>query len=496
MKKSRFEKIGIQKENGSEYRLYVDRKTGKFYKINAETVLEVDNDEIKVMKLVDLLNTDLSLDARLKKSEKNLKKWEYRLVAFLLALSLLDMVEENRHRKQDEEYQEYLDSEEELVDKIDYLNTIMDKNESINGLLKEDILKYLTVYFKNNKYTSTFKIVTTNLKTKDFSSYDKVNVDFLKELLSFKNGGFLAKQLYDEVNNIEPDAIQAKIRDYLLFYPLNWMYALDGYDVVIYTGGERVILNLDVLNANSEEILSEVDAAICKAFEENFRIDYHDVDFEARLFSEEFDFLIKNTDQKYYYKIEDGTANDITDNVYFKKLTDFVYQNGEVIDYNNESDRILLYLYVESLRVGPVRHVFREPATFIYDSLRFADASFDLEEFLTNEKEISFLWNVVRYDDLKKFLEFKEFDYSMLQVMADIAYVDEALPLVQELNRCFKIEVEAGNMSEEQYLSFYQKVIEILMANNPNGYLKFIEVMDSDKSLDGYKFELIKTYQA
>ena len=50
--------------------VYVDRKTGKFYKINAETVLEVDNDEIKVMKLVDLLNTDLSLDARLKKSEK------------------------------------------------------------------------------------------------------------------------------------------------------------------------------------------------------------------------------------------------------------------------------------------------------------------------------------------------------------------------------------------------------------------------------------------
>ena len=113
-----------------------------------------------------------------------------------------------------------------------------------------------------------------------------------------------------------------------------------------------------------------------------------------------------------------------------------------------------------------------------------------LKNFITNEKEISFLWNVVRYDDLKKFLEFKEFDYSMLQVMADIAYVDEALPLVQELNRCFKIEVEAGNMSDEQYLSFYQKVIEILMANNPNGYLKFIEVMDSDKSLDGYKFEI------
>ena len=29
--------------------------------------------------------------------------------------------------------------------------------KSINGLLKEDILKYLTVYFKNNKYTSTFQ---------------------------------------------------------------------------------------------------------------------------------------------------------------------------------------------------------------------------------------------------------------------------------------------------------------------------------------------------
>ena len=144
---------------------------------------------------------------------------------------------------------------------------------------------------------------------------------------------------------------------------------------------------------------------------------------------------------------------------------------SEKLDYKNESDRKLVYFY----------------ATANLNELFLSDP---VDEILYGAFLSSYDGNYLNGPDLYSYLSNYEFDYRKLLSLSDLAYYSKALPLLQEVNFCLK--VNAGNLSEIEYLEFIKKVTSYLQEMNYDDFKIFWNANRENKSINGYKLDLKK----
>lgn len=180
----------------------------------------------------------------------------------------------------------------------------------------------------------------------------------------------------------------------------------------------------------------------------------------------------------YYKKEKSGKLVECTDEIYINKLSQFLIERDAPFDYYNKYDRILLYFYLDAIKRTNGYASIKDLSSFIYNTIKKDDLIFSG-------------WNSsFSYSDLINFLEYDFFSYNQLCEMWDFAFYSDAIGILQEFNLCLKIEVVEGNITPEEYDYFIEKV-KFILENSPELFEKFKEANVLNRSIDGFRLELV-----
>lgn len=457
---SRFKRSYDLKENGENFSVYMDKKTGKYYKINRDLVEEVSKRDVEIIE-----SARRVINAR--KSNRVLK---YALIYTSLLVgtsAVLAVVMDNpkmknflTKNKTDKKIEVTVSDEDyvllENMGRKSYLHQIVSENKTLNDKLIDEYIAVLSTVPMSDTYFITFSL---KLKNYNFSN-SRITIDELDELFDLNDYGFVANELYDYVHktgSYKKYQVTAN-----LFVNdddvLRRLFALEDLEDLIYEKvGSKVSIDDIADNIKVSEKILKIRGKYHCLWELKNNIFNKFVHFDMGVFKDNGD-----------------TYEDITDVYYRGEFIKKIYKDSE-FDYTNKEDRILLYFYVTA-QINSFNLVDfhpKEPADAIFDGLPYQ--------------------STVRLDkgDLYDYLSNKGFHYYKLDSFSTLAnYINEgSLGLLVELNLCFKEDMKDGYLYDEQYSRFLEQIEEIC---DPVDYQRFIKECNKNKPVDGFKLDLKK----
>ena len=169
----------------------------------------------------------------------------------------------------------------------------------------------------------------------------------------------------------------------------------------------------------------------------------------------------------------------MTQSVYMKKLTDLVYGNARFIDYQNQDDRFIVYLYANSLLFGEFFNMDIEIPALLYSGV------------IANKDNVGY--QVISQEELYSYLEDPAlYTYDNIHLLCQLAYYGEyGIYILQEANLCLLEDLKVGNITQAQYDMFIDAVLTIYSENYPELVDVFRDAALKNKSIDGFQIQLI-----
>lgn len=187
---SRFVSICDLKENGKSYRVYQDKQTKKYYKVNGDEVIEFcDRSIIKAKELKNKC-----------KVVKAIKASSFAIASALLisasSIVVANISEKTQEWIEDKKNKDYIELEK--IGSFNYLIAAVKENNSIDYQKIEKYLKILSQYDLNDEYVIRLGNL---LKNYQFGE-NVITREDLELLLGLEDHGFVANELYAYVNGI------------------------------------------------------------------------------------------------------------------------------------------------------------------------------------------------------------------------------------------------------------------------------------------------------
>ena len=452
--------------------IYKDKKRDCFVFIDKNGVMDIEEEkDILIIK-----KYERALDKKNQK-QKIIKIKTNIGIALLLALTSVVKYKTNEYFKEsNKEKIEYLQSNRGVEDNLLLLHRSMDKNKTLSLALQEELKQYIEIFAQ---YDSGMSIVhvASRIKYMDFSQAETINLQVLKKIFNFNNGEFIVKELYCTVNDLYGgrNSYENLIVNYLFFNKEELENVLCGKDLRLEIDGKKYLVCLENLRYYQQEVfdyLKNYQEEKLKECNSNKNLVIQTTIFSPMLRVFEFPYA------PFYYKKENDTLVDYTDEVYIHKLNDFIALNGTNFDYYNKDSRILLYMYIDALKnPNSILHN-QDMASFIYYRIKEQNYPFVAHNY------------VFSYIDLLNFFELGVIHYDRLEEGWDFVFDSEKIDLLQELNLCMKIEVTEGNIKKSDYDDFIVKVRQVL-SNYPEIYEQFQEANVLNDSVDGFHLGLV-----
>lgn len=376
--KIKYKAICTLKENSKEYTIHRNLDNNRFYKEIDGVYEKLSLEDGKFYKGIEKINDKIGHDKKVKIRKENIRKatrFTSNAAILLLASTLLctamyaSYVENTPKR-------DYKHSEKTENDIMDLFIKSMEKNSTSNAASINEMKKYLQVFIDECsnlglENDEVYINIAKQLRVMDFNNKDSLSYKDLCEIFDFRNGKFIAEQLYSYFEDVSLDCRYNKIANYLYFNETTKKSLLSGKKIEIIIDGKEYSLNLKDITKNDRELFDALDKYVSQI------VDTDSLDscvFCSNIFSsilEEYyhDFGIS----VYHERQEDGTLLNVSYREYYKKLAKLIYTEGEELDYSNKTDRELLYLYVEALRLNFGYQYEKEPTSFILDTFLSSD---------------------------------------------------------------------------------------------------------------------------
>ena len=463
-------------EKGKKSKIYHDtiEHSYKIIKDNEERKVE-DRTTILIIKNIEKYRDNVNRKMKIANIKFGIR---LSLFSFLIGISLYFGKNYIESKYADELI--YIHSNKEKEDNFLLLHHCIEKNQTISLPFKEDLQKYIYLFAQYNSDMSIVK-VATKIKSMDFSEEEQVTYSLLLKIFDFSNGDFIATQLYftinDKYNGSGLNSYENLITNYLFFNEEAKEKILCGNDLKLEIDGKKYLVVLDNNNSYPPEVYDYL-----LRYQEEKLNEMHlpkDYVLNSTIFSSIVKAYSINRHISFYYKKEkSGKLVECTDEIYINKLSQFLIERDAPFDYYNKYDRILLYFYLDAIKRTNGYASIKDLSSFIYNTIKKDDLIFSgwISSF--------------SYSDLINFLEYDFFSYNQLCEMWDFAFYSDAIGILQEFNLCLKIEVVEGNITPEEYDYFIEKV-KFILENSPELFEKFKEANVLNRSIDGFRLELV-----
>ena len=474
------------KEDGKNYIIYHDLDKGKMYKEHDGNYDELSLNELFFYTGIEKINDRLVTDRELKVAQAKVKKVSQGIVLAAVGLSILTIASSavyNNYQEK-EPVRIYKNSEKSDEDILELFKYAMGKNSTLRDEMAEEILRYLRVFVRECNSLGIdnddiyFKIVK-NLSSIDFSDKGSVYYSDLCNIFDFTNGDFIALELYVYLDEARASTHHELIAGLLFFNDEAKIRVLTGKKLNLELKGDKYKVNLNDLTKNTDKFYDLLREYLHETLEID---DESEVSIYSNIFNPILEEYGETSKISIFYEYHDDELQNVSYREYYKKLASLIYDEAAELDYSNKKDRELIYLYAEALRINFGEQWTEDPIRFILDSI-IANYNPLIEPAVSP-------YNLLRY------LNGKNLDISDLNYFWDLALMGkEAIPLIQELNKCFKAEVYAGNMSQDNYDEFINEVVEYIEYLYPDQLEKFKDANLYDKSIDGYQLKIIPSYE-
>lgn len=468
---SNYEFVCTIKSDDVDYRIFRKLDDGTYVKVYFDIVEELDETEKIAVKLSDYLKKQEK-----EKIVKARKKAAFRgLVGALVCSSGLS-IGAYLINKNYPNYVEYVFEKNDMWGAYSLFYDELYANETLSDINKEQIYEAIRPYFLEAGNSDKVISIALKLRNLDGSKFDGIIVEFLEDIFNFRNGKYIANELYNNyIGKYSDDARVNAVSAYLNMNPHLLIDVLNGKKVSFLIDSHVTFVDLDNLNNNDPRIFAYIDKAVKDRFGEQTEIVNMMPKISSNVFNNTYRFYLDIIDVAFYYEYVNGRVLSVSDEVYYKKLYDIILKNGESIDINNSIDRNLLYLYADSLVYNNGEINTDDIAASIYSGMKIDD------EF----RAIDCL-------DFVRYLESGSFNYSNLYRLYKIAYLvkDDNIDLLQEVNLALKLEIINGNITQEEYNLFMSNTLRVL-ESNPAARDKFIEANMYDTFTTNEKLSLI-----
>lgn len=479
--KKKYKAICTLKENSREYVIYRNLDNNRYYK-------EIDGKNEKLpledsifYKKIEKINDNIGRQTKVRIRKENVKKASRITGTAAMSLLIVSLLCTGIHASYvaNAPKREYNHSEKTENDIMKLFTNSMMQNKTINQQCAQEVKNYLQlfvdecckldipnddIYFKIAKQLASLNFEEKNLLTSDD----------LSQIFNFCNGNFIANELYACHEEVRLNYRYYAITNFLVFNDDIKKSLFMGKPINVQIYGNSFALDLDNLEKNDKNFYSMSNRYINEIFgtdNSNLWV------YRSNIFSSIIEKYFCSSQISTYFELEEGKLLDISYREYYRKLANIIYTEGFEFDYTNKTDRDLVYLYLETLRLNLGCQLEVEPVKLILNTL-----------LLDN----NYISPVISSRDFLQYLNGKSLRVSSLVQFWDILLLgEESVNFIQELNRCLKVEVSLGNLSQEDYEYFINMVIDLIEILYPERLEEFKNANLYNKSIENFKLELI-----
>lgn len=393
---------------------------------------------------------------------------------FICSFSLMVTIGYFVSKRLDYVKEERIEKECNDVGLIEYLRVILKENKTISEENREELCALLTPLAKVDVDMSFIANLSLRLKSYDFSTCslkENYAISILEDLLAVSDNGFLARELYCYRNSKAPQSTKDYYISMILTYDEEALVKmLNGQSlssVLRSLGYSKEDFNdLDVLR---EKVMQNMNKRVLVEFDnyvllsELFNGDYQ---ITSNIFAEYTKIFIES--EQYYFYFKEG--ENINDEIYKEKIKALVNKERKEIDYKNQDDRFLVYLYANSI------------LTDWYSYLTVEDMLID---GVYNDTSL----NIIDKEDVYRYFTTGELNESHLSVVPYLIYSDQYFPLMQELALCFQEEEKEGRLSAsfvEEFITY----IDNILYDNIELYPLWERVKREGKPIEGFQLKI------
>lgn len=352
---------------------------------------------------------------------------------------------------------------------------VIGENKTISNEVSMELKYYLNKLYSYELSDEAYSLIFNNLYKQDYTGVTSVGIDELSSLFEGnQNALLIAHELYNYKNDIPHLTITKYqwLADVLSFSDDATKLLLEGENVNMIL---KTIFNIDeTIDVNSQSFANGEGNNI-KMFIEDLKVNsFGKVSSSCEIENNIFDSHIRIYDNNVgcYLYFDKETKNGVSEEVYRDKLEYMLNNRIEELDYTNVRDRELLYFYANAL-------LDTNNAT-----------SGNLTDLIMNGV-VNSNYHVFDIFDLMRYMSGSEVNHlKAVYLYGLIVYGEDALPLLQEINMCFKMDVEDGLISQETYDAFIEQLNIGMDVYAPNMKEEFKKASDANKHMDGYTLKL------
>ncbi len=412
-----------------------------------------------------------------KPKKKSLCKTVTKIAAVVLGLAIVASVAS----KAIETYQESktitfeFNDDETRMETINstYIDVINNK-EDLTDELKVELSSYMSTLFSYELSNETYQTIINNINKYDFTGLTSLDINNLIELLNGnKNALVIAHQLYNYKHDISSCSITKfqMIADVLSFSDEATLLFLDGTDINKIL--ESVFGVNDVIDVNCTS-MSSGECNNLKLFIEGLKSkSFGKISDSCELENNIFNSYIKIFDNntKCYLYFDKTTRKGISELIYSQKLSEMFSIRQDELDYTNVRDRELLYFYANSL-LNP-------------NNINETDISDAIMKGVNDPLGVFDIFDIMRY------MSDSEVDHlRAVYLYGLVTYGSDALPLLQEINMCLKLDLEDGLISQESYDAFIDHLNLGIELYAPGMADEFKKANEANLHMNGYTLKL------
>lgn len=355
--------------------------------------------------------------------------------------------------------------------------TVMESNKTIDENVKKELNSYLNTLYSYDLSDEFYSLILNNLNKMDFTDISTIGVSDLEDLLEGnKNAIVIAYELYNYKNDISYLNISKYqwIADVLSFSNEAINLFLEGEDIndiLKAAFGIDETINVETTTIATGEC-NNIKVFIEKLKSTGFA-SINPCEFENNIFNSYIKVYDGKT--KCYLYFDKETRKGISALVYRQNLSVMLDSRVDELDYSNVKDRELLYFYANAL----------------LDSNNMG--STDMTDLIING--VNSGYGVLDIFDLMRYMSGSEVNHIKAAYLYGlIAYGEDSIPLLQEINMCLKMDVEDGLITQETYDAFLHHLNLGIDAYAPHMKDAFNEANEKNEHMNGYELKLFGGY--
>lgn len=482
----KYKPICTLKENSQDYTIYRNLDNNRFYKEINGNYEKLSLEDGKFYKGIERINDKIAYDNKVRVREENIRKagkFTLNAAITLVVVSLLGCAGHSLYIESAPK-REYNHSEKSENDIMRLFIESMKLNSTLKSDNYNEIKRYLEVFVDECERLGiendeVYIKIAKQLRLSDFCEDEVVSYKVLCKIFDFRNGKYIAAELYSYLKGISLNSEYTSIASFLYFNDEGKRAVLSGKDVKLDINGKVYDLNLKNMTKNDDELFTLIDTYVDQFVE---TVEPFSSEVRSNIFSLVIERFYDESELSLYYELqEDGSVKNVSYREYYKKLAELIYKDESEFDYSTQTNRELVYLYIEALRLNFGYQWTDDPVEYILQTFLL-----DHELFLP----------VIGSENFLRYLNGAPLELDSLVELWDIGLMgEETLGCLQELNRCLRVEVSLGRLSQESYDYFITSVVETIEILYPERLEEFKDANLYNKPIEGFKLRLIPYYE-